>query len=70
MDAFAWIVEQAKEEIKVRTRPQHEVVIRHEVAVIPLACPLPVPEGLPHAASRNGNTELPVRAIAAGGAST
>src|SRR3954471_4855353 len=37
-----WIVEQAKEQIKVRTRPQHEVVvIRHDVTVIALACALP-----------------------------
>jgi hypothetical protein len=35
--------------------------------VIPLACPLPVPEGLPHAASRNGNTGLFAQAIATGG---
>src|SRR3954470_19820423 len=38
-----WIVEQAEEEIEVRTRPQHEVVIRYDFVVIALACTLPEP---------------------------
>jgi hypothetical protein len=38
-----WIVEQAEEEIEVRTRPQHEVVIRHDFVVVALACALPEP---------------------------
>src|SRR3954447_2199536 len=37
------VVEHAHEPVEVRTWPQHEVVIRHNLAVVALACDLPDP---------------------------